>query len=309
MDTFNVATKVFTHCGHESFVPIPKDKWQPAFDKPVFFALKCDNCAFPGILSRARRFNNPSNEEDPIERGKLAYVIFDSRHSLSVENVEALMRHWMLGIRHHVFEEHRQVELYEGLAEDVAEKDGVLAGKEFKALFESGHIKFLKNGRGYSRPISRGEFTPTRRRSKRGAMPPLGTPSPPQTPRPGSSRGLSGISSDIGLNKRPTLATLRKSRLENTREVGVQCDEESEEEEPEHIDLLRKALQNLHRSFKDSAQTDHWGDHAAMADEINGFAREQGHPLLQSRGSYPKVHYNAAEGTFSRHKTDEEETW
>ncbi|KAI0022753.1 hypothetical protein F4780DRAFT_166300 [Xylariomycetidae sp. FL0641] len=257
MDAYNVLVKVY-QCGHEVIVPVFKDNWKPSFEEPVHYIGKCDTCTFPKLLERFRLFNNVHLEFKLGTATLLAYELFEAKHCLSSENVDQLMRHWMRGISQHILEEGKQKALYEGLVQSVAEKDGPLAGKEMKALLGSGHIRFIKKGRGYSRPIGR-----------RSTLAPLrvATLSRPSTASPSSPSF--GAASRLGKSgspfvTSPTSPTGVHGRVSADEHFGL------DHEEEDHTNL-HHALERLHNLMQATGLTEHWGNPQAESQSIHSF--------------------------------------
>ncbi|KAI0394985.1 hypothetical protein F5Y17DRAFT_475097 [Xylariaceae sp. FL0594] len=290
-DDYNISIRVFA-CGHESFVPVPKSKWREIYDKPVRYNIKCDNCNFPKLLARFRLFNNPSTPLWYSKMSKLAFEMFDSRHILSVENVDMLMRHWMRAIQSHICEESKHRALFDLLADSVKDMDGALAGKEMKALLESGYVRFIKNGRGYMRPITRRRQDMTitmdslsRPGSAIGYHNPPNTPNPELPLTPTDSRSFSPINlptspqSDTS-SRRDEVGKII-SRLSATELVAVKEEYENEEEEytDEEAARLRVALERLHKASASLKwPTQSWGNLKAQTDIIDKYCEDLERP-------------------------------
>ncbi|KAI3328048.1 hypothetical protein HD806DRAFT_549905 [Xylariaceae sp. AK1471] len=290
MDTFIILTKVYA-CGHETFVPVPKDKLDPSSEESVHFSCKCDNCNFPQLLQRFRRFNNPSNKFILSTVTLLAYDMFDSRQCLSVENMDSLMRHWMRGIQCQICGESKHKALFDGLAQSVAEQDGPLAGKEMRALLESGYIRFVKKGRGYSRPVSRMRSC-------------IRTPRIAALLRPGSTSSLGEPLSPIVVSssyqpRGPHISSQLASGPIEPGELDIRLIDDDEptgldtEAEDEGACRLRLSLERLHGTMKEMGLTDLWGNHDAEAELIHDFCddlqKEAQIPTQISIGKQPQA--------------------
>ncbi|KAI0473220.1 hypothetical protein GGR56DRAFT_677239 [Xylariaceae sp. FL0804] len=186
MDVYNVLTKVY-QCGHEAHVLVPKKKWEVNELEPVAYIGKCDACDYPAILGRFRAFNRPSSPV--VCNGKMAmyaFDLFDCRHVLSAEALDALMRHWMRGLERRLpGQEDRHRVLLGCVVQGVKESDGPLAAKQMRALLDSGYVRFVKNGRGYMRPIHR----------RQNPLTPIKVPGTPSTPTTTTSTTASSSSS------------------------------------------------------------------------------------------------------------------
>jgi len=286
----NISTKVFA-CGHEAFVPIPKDKWDESYEKPVHYACKCDNCDFPKLLLRFRHFNNPSNRLCLSRTTRLAFEMFDGRHTLSVENMDALMRHWMRAIQCQLCDESKHKALFDCLAESVARQDGQLAGKQMRALLESGYLRFIKNGRGYSRPVSR------RRPNIR--IPTMASLSRPESVassnEPSSSKSelpfshlestpISPVTSPLSDNssRRDKLDGL-DSRMTADEWLALEQEYADDEEkyDEEEAARLRAALERLHDAVEFLGwPAEDWGNHKAEAETIEKYCQDLERPPL-----------------------------
>ncbi|KAI1265476.1 hypothetical protein F5Y18DRAFT_417184 [Xylariaceae sp. FL1019] len=270
MDSYNILTKVYS-CGHEAFTAVPKEKWGPTQEDAVHFSCKCPNCDFPHLLQRFRRFNNPSNKLVLATATLLAYDMFDSRQCLSVENIDALLRHWMRAIQCQISGESKHQALFDGLARSVADQDGPLAGKEMRALLQSGYLKFIKQSTikiptisALSRPGSAASISQV--------MSPI---SPIPTPRRLSS--TSYVSSP--LTHKPTGLSIIDPLevVEERSDTADECESEEEEEEDEDEDRLRAALLRLHGVAKEMSWTTTWGDRRAEAGVIESFCDDLKH--------------------------------
>jgi hypothetical protein len=299
MDTYNILTKVYA-CGHEGFVPVPEDKWDPSRES-VHFSSKCDNCNFPKLLQRFRLFNNPSNKLVLSTVTSLAYEMFDSRQCLSVENIDALMRHWIRGIQCQLCEEAKHRALFDGLAQSVAEQDGLLAGKEMRALLESGYIRFAKNGRGYSRPVSR--MRPSIRTPRIAALssPPSSstTSAEPLSPTLTSSTNPLPSSVSHPHPKGPRVSSpLASGPLEPDEifDESPEVDTEGETEE-ENACRLRLSLERLHGTMKEMGLTEFWGKRDAQADSIDALCDS-----LQNESQSPAPISKAKQAQVSKGK-------
>ncbi|KAI1810007.1 hypothetical protein GGS20DRAFT_589974 [Poronia punctata] len=272
METDRISTIVFA-CGHEIFVPVTPAKWTEKHNKPIHLTCKCDSCDFPRLLLRFRNFNNPSNKLCLDTAGKLAFEMFESRHCLSVESIDALTRHWMRALQCHIFGEVKWRALFDGLEKSVATQVSPLAGKQMRAMLDSGYVRFIKNGRGYSRMVARSRPTIRIPALPTGTFSPssTGTPDSPST----SSSSISGFrtpSRQMGSHHRYSslASTPMTSPPSNYKSSGTSTDhwtevndkeeeEEEEEEEDEDTKRLRAALEKLHKALEDHDWNDHWG--------------------------------------------------
>ncbi|KAI0144359.1 hypothetical protein GGR57DRAFT_494944 [Xylariaceae sp. FL1272] len=251
MDTYNILTKVYS-CGHEAFTPVPKEKWSPTQEDAVHFSCKCPNCDFPHLLQRFRRFNNPSNKLVLSTATLLAYDMFDSRQCLSVENIDALLRHWMRAIQCQVNGETKHKALFDGLARSVADQDGPLAGKEMRALLESGYLKFST----------------------------IKIPTISALSRPGSAASINQAMSPISpISTSRQLSTHSYVSSPLTHQpIGFDEGEieeaEEEDKENEDDDRLQAALLRLHGVMKEMDWTTNWGDRRAETGVIESFCND-----------------------------------
>jgi hypothetical protein len=243
-----------------------------------------------------REFNNPSKKFVLSTVTMLAYDMFDSRQSLSVENIGTLMRHWMRGIQSQICGESKHEALFDGLAQSVAEHDGPLAGKEMRALLESGYLKFVKHGRGYMRPVSRMRSSIKLPRiaalSRPGSSASSGAPLSLTVAPSFSSSHFQGthISSPLASGPlEPNELSTRVSVDDSDNNDSIGLDTEDEEEEEEKASRLRLVLERLHATAKELGCTDVWGDTDAEIDVINSYCdQEERDARKPARGSTNK---------------------